>query len=93
MHSKKWSQIDGLSVDHCPWTCVRRDVLEITRYYTLLGPERIRGPFDSYVEYILSRIRKYIYAYIHLAQNADMLNNVQLRLAHKDLHFGNIRFW
>ena len=27
-----------------------------------------------------------------LAQNAEMLNDVQLRLAHKDLHFGNILY-
>ena len=72
----------------------------------------IGGPFDSYVEYISSHIRKYIYAIAThdsltfmrdvlprieafldaLAQNADMLNDVPLRLAHKDLHFGNILY-
>ena len=38
---------------------------------------------------VLPRIEAFLDA---LAQNAEMLNDVQLRLAHKDLHFGNILY-
>ena len=37
----------------------------------------------------LPRIKAFLDA---LSQSAEMINGVQLRLAHKDLHFGNILY-
>ena len=37
----------------------------------------------------LPRIKAFLDA---LSQSAEMLNDVQLRFAHKDLHFGNILY-
>ena len=122
LHSKKWAQIGGLKVDNqeliVPGPVLEETFWQLPDIALYCGPNESAespnrgGSFDSYVEYISSHIRKYIYFIAThdsltfmrdvlpriepfldaLAQNAEMLNDVQLRLAHKDLHFGNILY-